>query len=327
MTLAIAPASWAERGPRSLARNSDNTARRDMTSVIPGPARFASDARKPPSDGSILKMSLMDSSILGRFAEENHERFVEAKPFPHIVIDDFLPEEVAEGLLHDFSQQDSGWKHDHHYNERKSAITELVVMPVHTRRVFEVLLSQDTIDFIAKLTGIEGLVADPDLEGVGMQRALPGGFLNIHTDFLTHTKKRSWRREINLLIYLNKDWKVDWNGNLELWDKQMTRCETSVPPAFNRCVIFDTIPGSYHGHPIPLACPPGETRKHILLYDYRDEGHPLAIASTEYRARPQDSLGKKAMIGLDAAVLRLYTAIKGRTGISDRMLDRILRYF
>lgn len=272
-------------------------------------------------------MSLVDFEELDRIALDNHKLFVEAKPFPHVVLDDFLPQEVAEGLLGDFGRQLDGWKHYYHYNERKSAITELDAMPSHTRSVFEDLLSQRTIDFIAKLTGIEGLISDPDLEGAGMHMTQPGGHLNIHTDFLTHTKRRSWRREINLLIYLNKDWRDEWNGNLELWDKQMTRCEHSVPPAFNRCVIFNTIPGSYHGHPLKLACPPGECRKHILLYYYRDEGHPLQLASTDYQARPEDSPWKRAFIAADAALLRLYTAIKGRTNISDRSLDRILKHF
>jgi hypothetical protein len=270
---------------------------------------------------------VLDFDRLDRVAQEHREGFANAKPFPHVVLDDFLPAGVAEGLLQDFRDKQDGWKHYHHYNERKSAITDLDDMAPHTRRVFEALQSQRTIDFIARLTGIDGLVSDPELEGAGMHRVLPGGHLNIHTDFLTHTKRRSWRREINLLIYLNPGWQPEWNGNLELWDKDMAHCVHSVAPAFNRCVLFHTVPGSYHGHPRKLACPPGESRKHILLYYYRDEGHPLALASTDYRPRPTDSRFKKAMVAADAAALRLYTAVKGRTGLSDRIMDRILRHF
>lgn len=272
-------------------------------------------------------MSLVDFERLDDVAAQHHDGFVRAEPFPHVVLDDFLPQEVAEGLLNDFDPELKGWKHYHHYNERKSAITDLDEMPAHTRGVFEDLLSDRALDFVARLSGIEGLVSDPDLEGAGMHMTLPGGHLNIHTDFLTHTKKRSWRREINLLIYLNKEWRDDWNGNLELWDKEMTRCEASVTPAFNRCVIFNTIPKSYHGHPLKLACPPGQYRKHILLYYYRDEGRPLPLASTDYQARPADSAWKKGLVAADAALLRLYTAIKGRTKLSDRMVDRIMKYF
>jgi len=54
------------------------------------------------------------------------------------------------------------------------------------------------------LTGIRELVFDPELEGGGLHQTLPGGFLNIHTDFLTHNKRRHWSRQVNLLIYLNR---------------------------------------------------------------------------------------------------------------------------
>jgi hypothetical protein len=272
-------------------------------------------------------MTILDYDQLEELAQQRHDDFIDAKPFPHIVIDDFLPPQVAEDLLRDFEDHGQGWKHYHHFNERKSAVTDLELMAPHTREVFKALLSQQAIDFIAKLTGIEGLVSDPDLEGAGMHKTLPGGHLNIHTDFLTHTKKRSWRREINLLIYLNKDWEDEWQGNLELWDQSMSHCMHSVSPAFNRCVIFNTLPKSYHGHPHKLACPEGESRKHILLYYYRDESRALPLTPTDYQPLPSDSAFKKAMVAADGALLRLYTAIKGRTNLSDRVMDRILKYF
>lgn len=272
-------------------------------------------------------MELVNPDRLAKIAEARKGDFARAEPFPHIVLDDFLPPLVAEGLLSDFHEKRDGWKHYHHYNERKSAVTELDEMPPHTRTVMQDLLSQQMINFVAELTGITGLISDPDLEGAGMHRVEPGGHLNIHTDFLTHTKKRSWRREINLLIYLNKDWEDDWNGNLELWDAEMKSCVHSVPPAFNRCVIFNTIPGSYHGHPHKLACPPGENRKHILLYYYRDLGHTLELAPTDYQPLPSDSFSKKKLIALDGALLRLYTSLKGRTKLSDRAIAKILKYF
>jgi len=270
-------------------------------------------------------LDILDYSRLEHIAQEGHEGFASADPFPHIVIDDFLPKDVAEALLADFVATEDGWKHYHHFNERKLGFTDMEKMPAHARSVFEALLSQQTIDFISELSGIEGLVSDPDLEGAGMHMVPPGGHLNIHTDFLTHTKKRSWRRHINLLIYLNKEWEDEWQGNLELWDKEMTHCVASVHPAFNRCVIFNTIPKSYHGHPHKLACPPDENRKHILLYYYRDEGHALELTPTDYQPLPSDSAFKKAMVAADARLLRLYTYLKGRTGLSDRMMDRILR--
>ena len=94
---------------------------------------------------------------------------------------------------------------------------------------------------------------------------------------------------------------------------------------FNRCVIFNTLEKSYHGHPEKLACPPEVNRKSLLLYYYRDEGQDLELSSTNYRALPGDSLGRKLLITADRLLLRLYTFVKGHTKISDRLMDRILR--
>jgi Rps23 Pro-64 3,4-dihydroxylase Tpa1-like proline 4-hydroxylase len=272
-------------------------------------------------------MAVLDYERLNRLAEKLRNDFASAQPFPHVVIDDFLPEETAEAVLAEFSETQEGWKHYHHYNERKLALTDLDQMRPHSRKVLEELQSQRLIDFIAKLSGLEGLLSDPQLEGAGMHMVQPGGYLNIHTDFLTHPKKRSWHRHINLLIYLNKDWRKEWNGNLELWDGEMTHCVQSVLPAFNRCVIFNTLPRSYHGHPHKLACPPGESRKHILLYYYSDEGKALELTSTDFQARPEDPAFKKALVAMDRGLIRLYTFLKGRTGLSDRIMDRLLRRF
>lgn len=270
-------------------------------------------------------MEVLDFDKLERLAGELAGEFAAAGPYPHVVIDDFLPQDVADGLVAEFEQSHHEWKHYHHYNERKMALTELEAMPERTRSVVEAMQSRRFVDIMERLSGLEDLVSDPDLEGAGMHLVEPGGFLNVHTDFLAHTKRRTWSRHINLLIYLNKDWQEEWNGNLELWEKDLSRCVHSIPPVFNRCVIFNTVENSFHGHPHKLSCPEGTARKSLLLYYYRDEGKELAVASTDYRALPDDSLTRRLLISADRMALRLYTLIKGRTGLSDRLMDRLLR--
>ncbi len=272
-------------------------------------------------------MDIFDYDKLDQYATDLQEGFKSAHPFPHVVIDDFLPAQVAEDLLTDFEAKQEGWKHYHHYNERKLALTDLEKMPPRTRELFEEMQSPPFVAFISKLSGIEGLISDSTLEGAGMHMIEPGGFLNMHTDFLTHTKQRSWRRHINLLVYLNKHWKEDWSGNLELWDAEMSHCVQSVVPAFNRCVIFNTLPKSYHGHPHKLACPPGETRKSILLYYYRDEGEARELCPTDYRPLPDDPPHKKLLVAADRGLLRLYSFVKRHTGLTDGMVDRFLKRF
>ena len=120
---------------------------------------------------------------------------------------------------------------------------------------------------------------------------------------------------------------VGFSNYRELWNDDLTRCVQSVVPLFNRCVVFNTIEKSYHGHPHKLSCPPEQNRKSLLLYYYRDEGHELAMSSTDYQPLPDDSLLRRLMIAADRAALRLYTFIKRRTKVSDRVMDRLLRRF
>ena len=270
-------------------------------------------------------MELLDYERLDRLADELRDRFATAQPYPHVVIDDFFPEAVALELLEEFEKTEQDWKHYHHYNERKLALTDLEQMPPRTREILTALQNQRMRDFVMKLSGLSDLISDPDLEGAGMHMVTQGGFLNVHTDFLTHTKRRNWSRHINLILYLNKDWKEEWNGNLEMWDDDLTHCVQSVAPVFNRCVIFNTVEKSYHGHPHKLACPPDQNRKSLLLYYYRDEGRELKISSTNYRPLPEDSPFRRWMIAGDRILLRLYTLAKSHTKISDRLMDRILR--
>jgi Rps23 Pro-64 3,4-dihydroxylase Tpa1-like proline 4-hydroxylase len=272
-------------------------------------------------------MDMIDFERLNRIAGETCDGYLTAAPYPHAVIDDFLPLEVAERLLVDFDQAQEGWKHYKHFNERKLALTNLEQMPPHTQRVMHALQSQETLDFVARLSGIEKLISDPDLEGAGMHLVKQGGFLNVHTDFLIHTKKPSWSRRINLLIYLNKDWKEEWKGYLDLWNADMSQCVESVAPIFNRCVIFSTIENSFHGHPHKLACPPDRSRKCLLLYYYVDEGRELGFSSTDYRATPGTGPYERLMIVADRALLRLYTFIKRYSKLGDDTISRILRHF
>ena len=105
------------------------------------------------------------------------------------------------------------------------------------------------LEFLESLTGIDGLIPDPYYEGGGLHPIVPGGFLKVHADFNWH-KDLKLDRRLNVIVYLNRNWKEEYGGHLELWNREMTRCERRVLPIFNRCVIFSTTDFSYHGRGI-----------------------------------------------------------------------------
>ena len=110
---------------------------------------------------------------------------------------------------------------------------------------------------------------DPNLFGGGLHQSIRGAFLNVHVDYNFHPDTRHHRR-LNVLVYMNKDWKDEYEGHLELWDLSDGRKTllAKVAPLFNRCVIFETNEISFHGHPKPLNAPEGVNRKSIATYYY-----------------------------------------------------------
>ena len=80
---------------------------------------------------------------------------------------------------------------------------------------------------------------------------------------------------------MNKDWKDEYEGHLELWN--ITQDDKNLlgkyAPTFNRCVIFETNEISFHGHPKPLKTPKEINRKSIATYYYTKTRPPHEIAS------------------------------------------------
>lgn len=249
-----------------------------------------------------------------------------AAPFPHVVIDDFLEPDLAEEASAAFPiADDEIWIHYSHYNSDKHGLTKIDVIPEPMRSILMTLNSPRFLRHLEKLTGIDGLLADPDLEGGGLHQSQVGGYLNVHADFTVHPIRRDLRRRVNLLVYLNDDWKDEYEGHLELWSRDMKTCHARISPLLNRCVIFDTDVDSYHGVPEPLRCPPDRTRNSMALYYYTfDES--ARLRPTNYRARPTDG-SRRALIWLDKTAIGLYTRVKRRLNIPDEVVGRIVAKF
>lgn len=248
-------------------------------------------------------------------------------PFPHIVIDNFLNNEVAESILLNFPEiKSEGWINYFHYNENKYGLNKRELLPKEIIQTIDYLNSEDFISKLENLSGIKGLIADSSLEGAGIHQSEKGGFLNIHADFQTHPHHRNWIRRMNLIIFFNKDWKSDYRGELELWTKDMKKCEVKVSPIFNRAVIFNTDETSYHGFPDKIDFPSGNTRKSIALYYYTIGEIKKIGGSTNYKARPGDGI-KALFIWLDKKILYFYSMFKGALGIDDTFVSNTLAFF
>lgn len=230
---------------------------------------------------------LLDGSEVRDKGLNLQETYKAGDPFPHIVIDDFLPEAVLERCLTEFPADSTMVTDtfDRDQERFKRRFTPDLLQPF-SRHLFYAFNSQPFIRVMENICGIQGLIPDPYFEGGGYHEIARGGHLSVHADFNHHASMNVERR-INVLIYLNKGWNGEYGGQLELWDNDMKMCVKSVVPLFNRCVIFNTTSHSNHGNPQPVNHPDGTPRRSIALYYYTATWDATKrMHTTRFRVRP-----------------------------------------
>jgi Rps23 Pro-64 3,4-dihydroxylase Tpa1-like proline 4-hydroxylase len=200
-------------------------------------------------------------------------------PFPHIIIDDFLPEILLDKSFKELTEFEyfgcdpNNWEVQ--VNKFFSPwcdenIQEIDKHAPVTKSILEYLNSKEVLVFLEELTGIPNLIPDDTLYGGGIHKINSGGRLSIHSDYSVHPTSGLYRR-INLLVYLNRDWEKSWGGSLQLWEKDMSKCVQDILPTFNRAVIFNTEQDAFHGHPHPLSTPSDVSRYSFALYYFTKE--------------------------------------------------------
>lgn len=208
--------------------------------------------------------------------------YLNSKPFPNIILDNFIDPQVAEKCFIELKNYDQ-WATESSENTYMSAHQvnkfytpwcpeNLEYLKVSSPTVYASLQyfnSQPFLNFLEDLTGIKGLMGDPSFSGGGCHKIHTGGKLNLHVDYnLNHLNQF---RVLNLLLYLNPIWDESWEGALELWNYQTKKCESKIFPIFNRAAIFTLSDYSIHGHPVPLKCPKNIERYSLALYYFINE--------------------------------------------------------
>ena len=246
-----------------------------------------------PIDTDALTMETAAAKTLGaRYAEQ----YQSGKPYHHICIDNFLPMEIIERVRADLARLPDAEASFNAAQERFKSQYLPDRLPDYSRHLFQAFNSRAFILFLEEMTGIKGLIPDPYFIGAGIHKTLTGGHLDIHADFNVHKQMRVERR-LNVLIYLNPEWKEEYGGSFEIWDKQMTKKMASFAPTENRMVCFSTASDTFHGNPEPVNHPDGLPRLSIALYYYTatwDDTRPEH--STLFKPRPgsQDASESKA---------------------------------
>ncbi|MDP9082170.1 MAG: 2OG-Fe(II) oxygenase [Pseudomonadota bacterium] len=239
-----------------------------------------------------------DKVRLPRPIEHLRATYQSSKPFPHIVIDDLFSETVLDPLLPEISGMrcDQWMAIDQDTRERTVRMRSAVEIAPARDDLLRVTHSAAFLYLLAEITGVGSLLPDPYLQGAGYALMRRGDYFHVHSD-RNIAYETGLTRRLAMIIFLNKAWKTEYAGQLELWNVDATRCEVSIDPVFNRTVIFEVAYPNYHGVPTRLSCPADRIRQSFILYYH-------TVGSAAKNENPHTSIFAPRLHGTNRLTLR-----------------------
>jgi len=263
--------------------------------------------------------------------DEYARQFAVGMPFRYVVIEDFFEPGFCAEIVRQFpSFDEKGAINENGEIGGKSTQERVRSLGSAFCRLDDVVQSPVFLDLIGHITGIRDLQYDPYYFGGGTHENRQGQDLDPHVDFNYHPVTRQHRR-LNLIVYLNEDWRDEWGGSLQLHrDPYLDPSEDDIitlTPLLNRCVIFETNEYSWHGFE-RIELPAGKehlSRKSFALYFYTDSRPADEAAEEHSTVYVERHLPRRFKAGLtldEADVQQLRTILRRR----DQHLKRLYRY-
>ena len=213
----------------------------------------------------VLNPTIVSQTVVLRQA------FDSARPFRHLAIDDFLQPEFLRELMAGFPRFDE----ERARNEmglvgRKAVFAGVANLGCAYARFDALMRAPEFLTLMGRLTGIDDLLYDPEYVGGGTHENLSGQDLDAHVDFNFHPNTH-WHRRLNLIVFLNPEWRAEWGGVLELHRNPALGPESDeirgIVPVANRCAIFETTEHSWHGFR-RIEAPADISRRSVAVYFY-----------------------------------------------------------
>ncbi len=223
------------------------------------------------------------------------KEFKTASPFPVIAIDNFADENKLRRILDVFptpGQNNLNKSRDYIFAKNKYEKANFKEISAECNEIYQDLISERFQQIIYKITG-QDVFIDQEFHGGGIHQGGEGSFLDMHVDFNYHPLHQNWFRNLNILLYLNPDWKPAYKGQLKLKNTE-TGVAREIEPLFNRCVIMFTRGYTLHGYD-QIAFPSGKFRRSIATYAYNIDPNPQNNRSTLWV--PENSSSLKKLIG------------------------------
>lgn len=235
---------------------------------------------------------MIDFDYLLKNKEELRLRYLTAQPFPHLVLDGICDDVKLQKMYSEIPELENKSR-DYVFANNKFEKSNYKELGSYFKELNDDLQSEKMNEFLSYIA-CETIFVDPKNHGGGLHQGKKNSFLDMHADFNYHPINSFWFRNMNLLLYLNKDWKSEYGGQLKLEDAR-TGEKTVLDVPFNRLVIQQTRGWTLHGYD-QTNFPAGIYRTSIATYAYTK--HLLHIEkprTTDWKPSDDSSWLKKWM--------------------------------
>jgi hypothetical protein len=243
--------------------------------------------------------------------ETNKEQFrldyLLARPFPYLVIDDFCDSRKLGELYQQIPELDRKSRDYVFANNKFEKANYRELGPLFDE-LYQDLSSPRLNAFLSYISN-EDVFVDPVNHGGGLHQGKKNSFLDMHLDFNYHPLRKGWYRNMNLLLYLNKNWKPEYKGHLKLHDLRTTE-EKELEVPFNRMIIQQTRPYSLHGYQM-TQFPDNIFRTSIATYAYSIHHRLIEKPRTTDWVVKDAGIAKRAIASVYGPAVRIKNILFG----------------
>ena len=175
--------------------------------------------------------------------------FKSAKPFPHIILDNFLDESFFQNLNVDKikTNKQKGLLFNTEIETNKWT-SKNVELNEDISKIVNELYKTNFVKNLSKLSKIKGLFSTNagNTALSNYHEMYESGFLGTHVDHSSEPDT-GLPHVLNIILYLSKNWNKSWGGATMLANKNGRKIEKTIDYIPNRAVIFLHSPFTFHG--------------------------------------------------------------------------------
>ena len=227
----------------------------------------------------------------------NTRQYIDAAPFPHVYIDNFLSADRVHALQQEIlGISADAWDRYNNPFEQKYTLRDKFNFPQHLATLFAEFESDAFIDQLSAICGYR-LIRDSSRNFWGVHTYENGDRLDIHVDAGIHPTMNC-KKQLTLGLYLSANWDESYGCKFELWkgdnaanpSAKLHEKVHDIAPICNRLILFTCNDYSWHGNPEPVVCPSSAKRIFVTM-SYMSENtedlnkRPKAL----FIARPGDA--------------------------------------